>query len=502
MNSRHALLTVVAFAAAASSETIHAQATNPPYLAAFPNVERVKQAMKVADPRETAVRQIGALWQLEQIIRQLSGSREFRGFLPDEARIIGEYQVASYYIAQAVDKAYPGRYQTGQTVSDYTPYRYMRTDNRFGVEGIEVFKTFLNPAIQNQFGQTVGVDVAKAQARRKADQEAIASIGTIQTRGATEQPKSKLAEEQAGIRRCAESGRSETECMMEGLGKSAMGMVNGVLPGLAALKGEPVRGLRLAGTYPGTNKFELRFQTDAVGVNCSELAAASDDYSVKVSGSQVIVTVMTSPKPIVLTMRPDGKLLGPGPTDITGEVQVGVQYGTRTYSDGRTEPISRPVFETQTRRCNIETLAASAPTAGAEGSGAVVGMVNMLLGGGIDNNKQMEVPVGLRVAGEWGSQDAFDVEFRPEGVVVGCREATKLTPYTVQVGTSGVTINVQLPGSPFALKMGSDGRLTGSGTVRVDGRVAVGTDGSGGITYVPRSASCSVGSLSPAAASQ
>jgi hypothetical protein len=502
MISRLSLLLVAAVAGGVAADPVIAQATNPPYLAAFPSVERVKQMMKVSDPRETAVRQIGALYQLEQIIRQLSGSREFRGFLPDEARIIGEYQVGSYYIAQAVDKAYPGPYQNARSVSEYTPYRYARSDDRFGIEGIEVFKTFLNPAVQNQFGQTVGVDMAKAQARRKADQEAIASIGTIQTRGATEQPKSKLAEEQAGIRRCAESGRSETACMMEGLGKSAMGMVNGVLPGLAALKGEPARGLRLAGTWPGTNKFQLSFQTDMAGVACSELVSAVHDYSVKVNGSQVSVTVMTSPRPIVLTVQPDGKLVGPGPTDITGQVQVGVQYGTRTYDDGRTEPISRPVFETQTRRCNIGTLAASGSTAALEGTAGMVSMLNMMTGGGIDKNKETEVPVGLRVAGEWGSQSEFDVEFRPEGVIVGCREVAKLTPYTVQVGANGVAINVQLAGSPFTLIMSSDGRLRGSGTVRVDGRAAVGTDGSGALTYVPRSASCSVGVLSPAAQSQ
>jgi hypothetical protein len=502
MISRHALLTVAVFAAAAPFKTLDAQATNPPYLAAFPTAERVKQAMKAGDPRETAVRQIGALYQLEEIIRQLSGSREFRGFLPDEARIIGEYQVASYYIAQAIDKAYPGPYMQSASVSSYTPYRFARSDGRFGVDGIEVFKTFLNPSIQGQFAKTVGVDIAKHEARQKADQEAIASIGTIQSNGATGQPKSKLAEEQAGIRRCVEAGRSETACMMEGLGKSAMGMVNGVLPGLAALKEEPVRGLRLAGIYPGTNKFELRFQTDIVGLGCSELASAVYPYSVKVTGSQVSVTVMTSPRPIVLSVRSDGKLVGPGPTDITGEVQVGTQYGTRTYSDGRTEPISRPVMETQTRRCNIGTLAASGPTTPLEGTAGIVSVMNMMLGGGIDKNTQSEVPVGLRVAGEWGSQSAFDVEFRPEGVIVGCREITKLTPYTVQVGATGVAINVQLGSTPFKLTMGSDGRLTGPGTVRVDGRAVVGTDGSGALTYVPRSESCAVGVLSPAAPSQ
>src|SRR4029078_9182000 len=109
MISRRTFVFALALAVSAFTDLAGAQATNPPYLAAFPTVDRVKQAMKVADQRETAIRQIGALWELEQIIRQLSGPREFRGFLPDEARIIGEYQVASYYIAQRLDKANHGK---------------------------------------------------------------------------------------------------------------------------------------------------------------------------------------------------------------------------------------------------------------------------------------------------------------------------------------------------------------------------------------------------------
>src|SRR5215211_5004861 len=180
MFSKHTVV-IAAIIAGISVDAAHAQATNPPYLAAFPSVERVKQLMKVTDPKETAIRQIGALWQLEQIIRQLSGSREFRGFLPDEARIVGEYQVASYYVAQAVDKEYPGRYMNSRTVSEYTPYRYSRQDDRFGTEGIAVFKVFLTPAIQNQFSQLVGVDATRAAARAKTQQEEIASIGTVGT---------------------------------------------------------------------------------------------------------------------------------------------------------------------------------------------------------------------------------------------------------------------------------------------------------------------------------
>jgi len=116
-----ALLALFASFAPYAPHALFTQATNPPYLAQFPSVAKVKQVMQVADPRETALRQMGALWQLEEIIKQLSGSREFRGFLPDEARLIGVYDTAAYSVGKAIDAAYPGRYLQARTVSANTP---------------------------------------------------------------------------------------------------------------------------------------------------------------------------------------------------------------------------------------------------------------------------------------------------------------------------------------------------------------------------------------------
>src|SRR5258706_6232669 len=105
---------------------VAAQATNPPYLAEFPTVDKVKQTMTDADPRERALKQIGALSQLQEVIKQLGGPREFRGLLPDEARLVQLYATASFYIAKAIDSAIPGPYGRWQKVSQNTPYGYMR----------------------------------------------------------------------------------------------------------------------------------------------------------------------------------------------------------------------------------------------------------------------------------------------------------------------------------------------------------------------------------------
>ena len=463
------------------------QPTNPPYLASFPSVEKVKQLMQVGDPRETAIRQIGAFWQLEEILKAMSGSREFRGLLPDEQRVLGAYQVAAYNIGKAIDAAYPGKYQSGITVSDYTPYRFMRTDRRFGSEGIPVFEALLTPQIHDQFNQMIGAENARHAARMKADSDAGLFAG-VPAKDA--QPQSNLEKEQAGIRRCAESGRSESQCMMEGLGKSFMGMVGGAMPGLnGLLEANKPRGLRMGGAYGGAG-FKLGFSPEMVSLTCANLETAQYPYEVNVKGADVVIVVQTSPQPIALSLRPDGHLAGPGVVDVTGQVQVGTQYGTRTYNDGRTEPISRPVYETQTKRCNATSFAAGP----AESPTSVGGLIGMLTGA--DKNQELppQAP-GLRFAGEYGTQSAFDMEFQDEGVVVGCRAATVLRPYSIQVGANGPVLKVQHGSSPFALSVSPDGRLIGSGTVRVDGRAVVGTNGNGELVYAPRTTSCPVGSL-------
>jgi len=54
---------------------------------------------------------------------------------------------------------------------------------------------------------------------------------------------------------------------------------------------------------------------------------------------------------------------------------------------------------------------------------------------------------------------------------------------------------VQHGATPFTLTVGADGTLTGSGTVKVDGRAITGYSANGDFTYAPRSASCTFGVL-------
>lgn len=474
-----------------------AQATNPPYMAQFPSVDKVVKAMEMPDPRESALRKLGALWQLQQVIKQLSGPREFRGLLPDEAKVLGEYQVAEYYIAQAIDSAFPGRYGNSPKVSLNTPYRYMRTDVRFGVEGVELAKV-LPVSVLELFYQSVGNDKARRVAQARAD-----SLERIQAQAQAVAPgPTKLQQEQAAMRRCAESGRNEMQCMMEGIGKSFMDMTTAAVPGLGALlKKNPIHGVRMGGVYPGPNKLSFTFFAEYVNVGCADLEQSTKEYTTAIVPDGVRITILSEPRPIVLTMRADGRLAGPGPTDITGQVVVAWEQWTRTWSDGRVEPYTKPVYATVTRRCNIGSLAAAGPSPPEGTAGNAIASVMTVLGGS-EENAPKPTPAGLRMGGEYGTQAALDIEFRPEGAVVGCGPVTALRPYTVALQGSRVVVNIANGASPLSLAMGADGRLSGSGTVKVDGRQATGTSPDGGLAYVPRSATCPVGVIAPAGAEQ
>ena len=475
--------------------TLAVQAPNPPYLGQFPTVEKVKQVMTDKDPREQALKQLGALWQLQEVLKQLSGRREFRGFLPDEQKVLGNYQVAEYYLAKAIDSTFPGPYGRWQKVSDNTPYRYMRSDPNFGIEGISTFRLLLTPQIQDSFYVSVGLDNAKIAARKRADSIAISAIGNP----GGSPSGGKTDAETMQIRRCAESGRSETQCMMEGIGKSFTGLMTSALPGLGGLlKAAPIQGIRMSGVYPGAGKLGFTFYNDAVTVGCGEMVPESREYAVAVAPAGLRISIANTPKPVVLTLGADGRLQGGGPTDFTGQVQTGIQFGTRTWSDGRTEPISRPVYETETVRCNVGVLAASAPVSAlGSASTAPAALLNLAFGSP-DPEANKAPPVGARMSGEYGSQAALDLEFRPEGVVLGCGEVTSLRSYTVQASGNVAVIRVVNGATPLDLTYTSDGKIAGSGSVKVDGRVVTGTNGSGGLTYAPRSASCPVAALRPA----
>jgi hypothetical protein len=477
---RNTVLTLLALGAL--SPRLAAQALNPPYLSELPPVERVLREIKGATPDETAARQMGTFLQFKDIIQDMAGYRYYRNQLTaDEQRLIGVYNTAYWNIAKTNPE-----YQkfTGLKGYDISPdYR------------VELFEKFFSRSFRAKYEEVDSTFRHNIAARAKADTQ-----NMLQTRAEIaeyQQQGSKLAAEQRALRRCMEAGLNEPQCLSEGIGKSFKDTFLGGMD-IPFLSTPKVSGLRMGGAFPksGTTGIDLKFYAEQVVVTCQDLVPEAHQYSVAVRDGQAVITIQTTPRPLLVTVRPDGRLAGPAAVDIDGKVQTGTQMGTRTWSDGRTEPISRPIYEPRTRRCGAALLTTSGPSPDPvtmNTAGTMI--VGLFMGPGGNKPPQPSEP-GLRLAGEYGTQAGFDLEFRAEGVIVGCREAAILRQYKVAASPNGVLVTVQHSPVPFTLTLGSDGRLTGSGTVRVDGR-QVSNVVDGKVTYVPRSASCAVGILPP-----
>jgi len=516
---------------------------NPPYLSEMPSVERVMQAMKTNDPRESALRQIGAFYQLSEVIATLSGPREIRGYMPDEQRIVQEYNVASYNVAKAADAAFPGPYGTEKTLSDNRPYRYSRNDPRFGFKGIAVWQTFLSPGMQAQFAKIIGQDNAKYEAKvaeqRRSAAEALTAnsapanspAGGGSSNGMKNDPGSVAA------RRCLESGRDQMECMGQGI-KTGLndlfgGFVGGVMGNDIPAASTGPAGMRISGDFSAAEA-RIIFSEGEVSIACGTLVPQKVGYTVDRSGGQILVKVGIAPKALAATLRADGKLAGPGPVLVAGRVVIGTttvgggsggyeaqthtttqerqiaaadvpnysadavhqngmeysvseQQTSTTYEPTAPQRRVEPATAPKTERCNIGIIPGKPPV------GLVAGLSALL---DPSAAKAPPKPFGLRMAGTYAAASGMRIEFRIDSATVECGEAHVAMPYDVENADGPLKLKMKNPAGAFVVMLRSDGNIEGSGTVNLAGRVITGSRGDE-IVYAARNASCPVGTLAP-----
>src|SRR5687768_5426936 len=122
-----------------------AQSRNPVYLSQFPSADRVRAELKGADPMDSAARQMGAFWQLQEVVKELSGFRFVRNQLtPDESRLLGEYSTA-YQAISLPYASYPDKPKW------YQMHAFYETDDGFRNE---LFTRFLSPALLAEYSKT------------------------------------------------------------------------------------------------------------------------------------------------------------------------------------------------------------------------------------------------------------------------------------------------------------------------------------------------------------
>jgi hypothetical protein len=496
-------------------------AFNPGYLAEFPNPYRVVQGMLVGKPQENVLRAIGAFYQLSEIIHVLAGSR---ALTPDEQKLIGDYSRVQAELVQAAEKKFPGQ----QFDPASNPYRFKRNDPRFGFEGIPVWTTFLTPGTQDAFARMVG---------GSNDQYAMAVYRekTAATRQVDNQIKAANAEASyakdpgsVAARHCVESGRSEIECLGEGLKVGAENMLGG--NPLKGIVPETPAGLRLTGLYSAGN-FGLRFQQDTVAVGCGTLVPQSLRYTVERNGNQILVRVPILPRPLALSYKLDGKLVGPGPIDVAGRVVIGgaVDHASTSYemqtttttSQRQIDALDVPNYNSdqvhqngmdysvdqqststnwvpttqhhyevptapKTERCNVGVL----PPSGANIS--VSGVLTQVLGS--KGSKSANTAPGLRLNGTYAVAGGLKIEFRDDSATLECGESFNSEAYTVTSEAGQIIVTFQNNTGPLSLVLQPNNTLTGSGAVDVAGRRAI-QGANGGIDYLPRNARCSLGTL-------
>jgi hypothetical protein len=102
-----------------------------------------------------------------------------------------------------------------------------------------------------------------------------------------------------------------------------------------------------------------------------------------------------------------------------------------------------------------------------------------VMGNGVEQLMGMSlkepVATGLRMTGDYAGAGGFRLIFEPEQATMVCRGVPAPGPYTVQITDTQALITVQHQSKPVVFSLGPDGRLTGSGPIRVTGQVPAGS---------------------------
>lgn len=268
----------------------------------------------------------------------------------------------------------------------------------------------------------------------------LAAAGARFEKAITDEKRKSPADDPTAVaaRRCLELGGSTAGCMGKGLAAGFMDMIGFGADVQESLTGPGKAGVVISGLYknPATVT-TLGFDENAVAINdCGKLVADGHNYTVEKGPGSLRITVENEPRPIVLTMRPDGGLTGPGLIDVKGRIIIGYHVETKTvYRNGVpaapgtcdgpcTSSVRIPDYAPKIDRCVIGSLAmppspkatpGSAPPANDSSVvGVLTGLANTFAPGAGE--------VGLRMTGQYGGGRLL-LDFRGNSLILDCGEA-------------------------------------------------------------------------------
>ena len=486
------------------------QPASSDYTNDLPSVERVKAEIKGSDPTDTLARQVAIFTYLQTYIDRIKYNRTVRGdYTPGEARMRAAYAMAAYNMSQEYAKTHThteaaaferlhGQYEmNGGFYQDWSKH-LIGPQTAAAYKGAEAG---LAATQKKHYDQEMADYKRDSAAQQAADKQIFG------TQGLSNDPTA------VATRRCLELGGSNAGCVGKGFMSGFRDLIGFTPDVQEALTGSGVAGVVLNGLYKNPALATSLNFGDAVAIEgCGKLVADPHHYAIDKRPGSLRVTIDNEPNPIVLTMRPDGGLTGPGLIEVTGRVIIGYHTVTTTQMingvraapdqcNGPCQTVSTvPDYAPATARCNIGSLSMPPPPkpapAGAQSAdssgmmGLITGISDMLSPGG---GAQEGGGSGLRMAGKYGGGMLL-LDFSSNSLVLDCGQAHVRAPYTVENATNTFLIHVQNSGGPFTLSLQPDNSLRGSGSTAVNGRLVTGMKGDE-VTFAPHSETCEVGTF-------
>ena len=397
--------------------------------------------------------------------------------------------------------------------------------------------------------QPTAAEIAKAQAfekkqndlyeanKKKAEDENDAIEARAQQVITGRKPQTP---EERAIARCITSGRLPASCTGNALLGAFSQMLSSVLPTDGNAAQAPAAGPVMAGVYQGAGNWRLDFITDGVLVNCSMLSPNQQFYKLEFRGEHPIIIINTTPKPLILTLRSDGTIVGPGPFVIDGVIATGTAGGattaghTETQTSTSTQRVNSyevpqtgsggvtsvtsagggtyDVTKTNTQSTYVPGTTTpsyatfspkrvTCPALNLSSKGASVGLETMqtdLLKTMFGGSKGAPTPAGIRMHGIYAAETGFSVQFFPESAVLGCGpDAARAYPYSVVAEGAKAVVHINVPDRPLVLAIRPDGWLEPSetGAYQVHGRTITGQNNDDDFTFAPMERTCNLGPL-------
>ena len=394
-------------------------------------------------------------------------------------------------------------------------------------------------AQQKRQDDLYNANVAKANAQLNGRPQAGARPASASP-GQIAPPKN--AEERA-MRRCVSSGRLPSTCTGNSLLGAFGQMLSSVLPSAGAAS-QPTSGPTMAGVFQGAGGWRLDFIDGGVLVNCTGLSPNQESYTVDLRNNRATLTINTRPKPLILAVRGDGTISGPGPVILDGVIASGTVGGSSTpghtetsqvtnheiinqnqanaYSGSNTQitnmgggfadaattttkstyvpGTSTPAYNTfSPKRVTCPALNLTSKGAGPGIQTMQTDLLKSMLGG----DKGPATPPGIRMHGIFAASTGFSLEFYPESVILGCGpDSARAYPYTVTADGARTAVQIAAPDHPLTVAFRPDGTLDpGSAEpYQVHGRIVTGQDDNDDFTFAPMEQTCNLAALSPAKA--